>query len=339
MATGRWNSMIARHVIARLLETFFSRWWLYILPVVALTGFGVYTAGSKADSFRSSAVLSAVEPLLADLQDVARTDTQFFESAAEATARRINESLRTEAFVQAVASGAGIPDDSTLVTLLDVRNSVWASADGRSNLTVNARTFDAQLAQRLVQSTIDTFLQSVVDDQISNATATVNYLLDQQEQLQEDLEVATEALSAFLLENPPPPLEADRSIEEELEIGRLNRTVERADTRLADTLDDIRAAELLIEQATSDAAQTLRVVDPPTLAGVPETGLRTVAMTVGTFGVLGVMLMFGSVIVASLLDRSLRFAEEIRASLGIEVLAVVPVEPHGRGRRRRKALT
>ena len=75
--------MIARHVIARLLETFFSRWWLYLLPVVAMTGLGVYTAGSKADTYRSSAVLEAdLEPLLGDFQDIARVDTLAWESAA-----------------------------------------------------------------------------------------------------------------------------------------------------------------------------------------------------------------------------------------------------------------
>ena len=223
------------------------------------------------------------------------------------------------------------------MTIFDVRDSIWASDDGQSLLTVNARTIDPQLAQRLVESTINTFLQTVVDDQISNGTATKNYLVDQQVQLQGDYENATDALRDFLLANPEPS-DGERSVEEELEISRLNRIVERADTRLADTLDDIRAADLLIEQATSDATQTLRVVDAPTLPAVPETGLRKVVMTVGTFVVLGVLLMIGAVVGASLLDRSLRFAEEIRSSLGVEVLAVVPVEQRGRGRRRRRAL-
>ena len=113
----------------------------------------------------------------------------------------------------------------------------------------------------------------------------------------------------------------------------------RANDRLSATLDDIDAAQLRIEQATSDAAQTVSVVDPPKLPLGPETGLRDVVMTVGTFAALGVLLMLGGVVAGSLLDRSLRFPEEIRASLGVEVLAVVPVEQHGRSKRRRRALT
>ncbi len=123
-------------------------------------------------------------------------------------------------------------------------------------------------------------------------------------------------------------------VEEEFEITRLNRIVERADTRLADLLDDIQAAQVRTAQATSEATQTIRVVDPPELPVVPEAGLRDFVMTVGTFTVLGVLLMLGGVVAASLLDRSLRFAEEIRASLGVEVLAIIPVDRRARGKTR-----
>ena len=60
-------------------------------------------------------------------------------------------------------------------------------------------------------------------------------------------------------------------------------------------------------------------------------------MTVATFGVLGMLLLLGSVVAASLLDRTLRYPEEIRSSLGVEVLAVVPIDSRSKGRRRRKA--
>ncbi len=123
--------MIARHVIARLLETFFRRWWLYILPLVAMIGLGIYTAGNKADAYHSVAVLSAAdETLLDELQGASRTDTLAFESPADATARRINEALRTDEFVRVVRDAAGVPADSLLVTIEDVRRDVWASSGG-----------------------------------------------------------------------------------------------------------------------------------------------------------------------------------------------------------------
>ncbi|MGH9134920.1 MAG: hypothetical protein ACRDZZ_13355, partial [Ilumatobacteraceae bacterium] len=311
--------MIARHVIARLLETFFSKWWLYILPVVALTGLGIYTAGSKADTYRSTAILKAdVEPLITDLQGFTPIDSEYWESSAEAMSRQINEELHTDAFLQEVATAAGIPADSTEVTLLDVREAVSASAGGRSLLAVRASTVDPVLAQALVQSTIDTFIQSVIDDQISTATTTLEYLKDQQVRVQADYDAAADARNKYLAANPP-PVEGDRPIEVGLEISRLSTVVDRVDARLAATGDNILAAELLIEQATSDAAQTLSVVDPPTVPIAPEAGLRAVVMTVATFAVLGMLLMLGAVVAASLLDRSLRFAEEVRASLGVEV--------------------
>jgi uncharacterized protein involved in exopolysaccharide biosynthesis len=330
--------MIARHVIARLLETFFRRWWLYLIPVVALLGVGVFTAGRKADTYRSSAVLTASDQTLLDeLQNVSRSDVLAFESPADATVRRINEALSTDEFIRLVRAGAGVPDDSLIVTIDDVRRDVWASSGGQNVLRVNASTLDPQLAQRLVQATIDEFIKSVINNQISESTTTVDYLKEQQQRYEEEYDEATAALLDYLRVHPAPFDDSDRPVEEDFEIERLRSAVTRADERLSSTLDDIQAAQLRIEQATSDATQTVAVVDPPSLPVAPETGLRAVVMTVATFGVLGMLLLLGSVVAASLLDRTLRYPEEIRSSLGVEVLAVVPIDSRSKGRRRRKA--
>jgi uncharacterized protein involved in exopolysaccharide biosynthesis len=326
--------VIARHVVARLLETFFRRWWLYVLPIVLLVGLGVFTAGRKADTYRSTAVLRADETLIAELQDVARIDTLDFESPAGATARQINEALRTDDFVRLVSEGAGIPEDSLVVTFANIRRDVWASAEGQRLVSVNASTLDPQLAQRLVESTITTYTQAIVDSQVKDSEVTLELLAEQQAQYQTDLETATEDLRTYLIQNPE-PLDG-RTVLEQFEVDRLSGAVTRADDRLSKTADDIQAAELRREQATSEATQTLRVVDPASFPLAPTSGLRDVVFTVGTFAILGVLLMVGAVVGASLLDRSLRFAEEVRARLGVEVLAVVPVEPRSGRRRRRK---
>ena len=330
--------MIARHVIARLLETFFRRWWLYILPLVAMIGLGIYTAGNKADAYHSVAVLSAAdETLLDELQGASRTDILAFESPADATARRINEALRTDEFVRLVRDAAGVPEDSLLVTIEDVRRDVWASSGGENLVTVNASTLDPQLAQNLVDSTINTFVQTVIDKEVSESTTTLTYLTALHAQYEDEYQQATEAMLAYLRDHPAPFDDSDRPFEEQFEIERLGSAVTRADDRLSNTVDDMKEAELRIQQATSDATQTINIVDPATLPLVPEAGLRDVVMTVATFAVLGVLLMIAGVIAASLLDRSLRFAEEVRSTLGVEVLAVVPVEGSGRGKRRRRA--
>jgi uncharacterized protein involved in exopolysaccharide biosynthesis len=324
--------MNARFVIARLLETFFARWWLYLLPLVALLGLGIYSAGSKADTYHSTAVLSVEDPLLEDLAP--RSDAQWWESPAEAAARRVNESLRTDAFVAVVAESAGVDPAAGVLTLGEVRQGVWAAPNGRNLLTVNASTFDPELAQRLVRSTIDNYIQRVVDQQVSTGTATVEFLQRQQEAQQEELDKAAEALDTYLLTHPA---DGVRPSDEEVALNRLNRDVDSAVQRLNDTLDSIQQAQLVVQEATSDVTQTLREIDPPTFEPSPAVGIRDTVMTVATFGVLGMLLLVGGVVAGSLLDRSLRFAEEVRSSLGVEVLAVVPFEQ--RGRRRRGAVT
>jgi uncharacterized protein involved in exopolysaccharide biosynthesis len=331
--------MNPRYVIARLLETFFARWWLYLLPLVALVGLGVYTAGSQTDTYRSSAVLRATDPLLGQLQEVSLADTQWWESPADAASRGINESLRTDAFVQAVVADTGIAIETLMLGFDDIRQSVWASASGRTLVSVNASTVDPVLAQALVKSTIKTYQESLVGDQISEATTTLKFLEDQRVRQEQAVQDAADELNAYMDGNPP-DAQGDRTAEQLLQIERLNARIATADERLSETLDDIQAAELVIQQATSEASQTLRVVDDATVPFGPETGLRKVVMTVATFAALGLLLMVGAVVAASLLDRSLRFAEEVRSSLGVEVLAVIPVERRGgRGRRRRGAVT
>ena len=97
---------------------------------------------------------------------------------SQRTSRQINESLRTDDFVARVRTAAGIPADSLVVTLEDVRSSLSASAGGQSLLAVNASTVDPQLAQRLVQSTIDTYIKDVIDNQVLDSTTTLNYLTE-----------------------------------------------------------------------------------------------------------------------------------------------------------------
>ncbi len=61
-----------------------------------MIGLGIYTAGNKADAYRSSAVLSAadLEPLLDDLQDALAYDILAWENPAQP--RRVGSTRRSE---------------------------------------------------------------------------------------------------------------------------------------------------------------------------------------------------------------------------------------------------
>ena len=266
---------------------------------------------------------------------MARTDTLVFESPAQATARRINESLRTDEFVREVRTAAGVPADSLIVTVADVRESVWASAEGQNLLTVNASTLDPQLAQRLVQSTIDTFLQAVVDDQIRDSTVTKNYSSNRRG-YRERVRPSNRC-TLRLHPRAPEPLRQSAAH---------SRSSSRSTVSIATS--PVPTSVCLTRSTTSRRPAPYRAGDercnadvercrPAVAPVIPTAGLRDTVMTVGTFGVLGMMLLVGGVVAASLLDRSLRFAEEIRSSLGVEVLAVVPVESRGQERHRRGA--
>ena len=48
---------MSRSFALRLLETFFRRWWLCLIPVVLLTGFGVASATSAKSQYFSQGVI------------------------------------------------------------------------------------------------------------------------------------------------------------------------------------------------------------------------------------------------------------------------------------------
>jgi capsular polysaccharide biosynthesis protein len=70
--------------------------------------------------------------------------------------------------------------------------------------------------------------------------------------------------------------------------------------------------------------QRLRVVDQPRAPLAAEPRLRDAVMTVAIYAVLGTMIAIALLVLAAILDRTVRVPADIEARLGVEVLAIVP---------------
>ncbi|MEQ9163429.1 MAG: hypothetical protein RLN74_12005, partial [Ilumatobacter fluminis] len=141
----------------RLTDNLFRRLVWFLLPVLLLTGLGIYRAATTTDLYRSSGTLSASSNPLLPEQEVSGVSAQFLESPASANARIINERIRTDSFIVGVAERAGLGDalENGIVQIDVLRNNVWASADGDSILNVNATWDDGQTSFQLAVATID----------------------------------------------------------------------------------------------------------------------------------------------------------------------------------------
>ena len=100
---------LTRRVLLNILEAFFRRPILHLLPLALMLVIGVASVVNSKQAYSSVGTLSVTsESLLADLTDASRSVGMTFESAATITARQINELLRTDQFLDEVASQAGV---------------------------------------------------------------------------------------------------------------------------------------------------------------------------------------------------------------------------------------
>jgi hypothetical protein len=321
-------------VIERLLETFFRRPWLYALPLVLCIAIGGNTAFSQPKTYTSVGVVSVSrDTLLSNLSNVGG-DSFGFDTPASVTSRRINEQLRTDEFVRSVAEAAGLATalDSGVIRLSYIRAKVGASPDGESLLKVFAETEDPVVSARLAQATIDTFIQSVIDNDLGQSFVADEFYSELADGYLDQVETARQQVEEYLALHPEPTF-GDRPTGEQTELAQLNSVLERAQARYTSALGKAEDARLATEQARIDVTQRIRVVDPPTEPEAPTAGLRAAAKSLIMFGVLGLLLSAGFVAVASFLDSTIRTTGDVRNGLGLDAVAKVPRVSIPRGAR------
>ena len=118
-------------------------------------------------------------------RQISGASAQFFETPAAATSRIINERLQTDLFLTAVAENAGIgcAVESGVIDLGVIRQSVWASANGDSILSVNAQWADPQVSYNLAAAIIKQYQTFLTDTVASDATAADDFYTSQLEEL------------------------------------------------------------------------------------------------------------------------------------------------------------
>jgi uncharacterized protein involved in exopolysaccharide biosynthesis len=328
----------ARLFIGRLLETFFRRWWLYALPVVLLMGLGVATILGKGSTYRASGVIQVSrDSLLNQITSVRGQNSFGFDTPATYTSRQFNTLLGTDTFVQSIIKNAGLTTavESGALTRDTVRRSLWAAPNGDELLVVNAASRDPELSYRLAGATMSSYLQWQIDYDVTQSQSAEKFFESLLVPYQQRLDDSREALANYLAAHPAAGSNDDRPADEQVEIASLTEAVTRADDLLATARASLNSARLASAQTTTDVSQRLRIVDEPVKPFAPEGRRRKDAMTLVLYLVLGSLVSGAALVVGTLLDRSVRYGEEVEAHLGVPVLAMVP---NGRGVLRTRVL-
>ena len=319
----------------RLLETFFRRRWLYLVPVILFSLVGMAKAATSNSGYQSVGVIDVSNGTLLSQLTSVRGQTFGFESPATTTARTMNSVLRTDNFMESVIKEAGVTQaiKTGQLTALGLRQALSASADGDTLVQVVATTDNPELSAKLAKATIDSFIQYTVAGDVSESKAAEDFLQEQLTAYKSSVDKAQQALNDYATTHPGGP-QAERPLGEQLQISTLQKAVDEAQSQYTAIQQKADEARLASEQAASDAAQRLRIIDEPSVSTAPEPRLKKSIFSFVIFFFVGMMLSVGAVVLATVLDRSLRTPDDVEHLLGLEVLAVVPDTRQGDRRRR-----
>src|SRR4051812_28407061 len=94
------RSSVSRSLLLRLLENFFRRWYLYLIPIVLLAALGVMQVSGKKKAFQSVGTFNVESStVLSSLSG--QTDQNFgWDTPAGATSKRIGSMFQTDQFIK-----------------------------------------------------------------------------------------------------------------------------------------------------------------------------------------------------------------------------------------------
>ena len=316
---------LTRRVMLNILEAFFRRPILHLLPLALMLILAVTTVVAGDKEYRAGGTLSVTNTsLLAELTNSPTTATGF-ETAAAVSARQVSELLGTNAFLERIEQNAELTAmvEQGVITRADIAGDITATADGDNIVRISSSTNNPELAFRLAAATIQSYRGWLVDALRSQGESTEAALTTQRDEKQATVDEASQALTAFIEENPDVPI-PERSVEAQFRYEQLTANYERAQEALDEKQVALDQATLQTAQAPDVVNQRVQVLDEPEVPFGPEGRLKKAVLTVAVFGVLGVLLSLASVVLAASLDRTIRVPNDITARFGIDVLAVVP---------------
>lgn len=316
-----------RQVVLRLLDTFFRHFWLYLLPVVALGAVGVWAATSTQNSYQSFGTMRIeTNALVGELTGI-QSDPGFgWLTPAAATAEAFNALLRTETFVDDVASAAGLEEaiENGTITTAEIRGSLAIYPDGARLVKVQASNRQPDVTYRLANAAMAAYISAVVENEASDSRVAVEFLQQKLPDYRAAVAAAEEAFRTWLAEHPPPEDGSERPEDELVEVGRLQGAIDGRQLRLTEAQQNIEQAELAVEQSSAEVQQRLQVIDPPQEPTAPQPKMKKAVMTVAMALVVGCFLAVAGVVIGTILDRTIRFPGDVKERLGVRMLAVVP---------------
>jgi uncharacterized protein involved in exopolysaccharide biosynthesis len=323
-------SALSRYVVLRLLDGFFRRWWLLIVPIILFAAIGAASAaGIKSEYQAVGTINSASQTVLSTINS---SNPNFgYRTPADVTSSDINQMLNTGEFIRKLAATAGLSTalESGVITADQIRSSVNVSASGQNLVRVAATFGEPQVAQALAQATIDTYIQSQIDTAVSGSDVAIQVFTGLVQSYQTDVDAAQAAFDSYVTEHPT-QLDGSYTAADNVQITRLQATLTAAQNKLDDAQSKLDDANLNKAQAQTAITQQLQIIDSPELPFSRQPKVKKMAVTLVMFVAIGGLLSLGALVLTASTDRTLRFPADVQQRLGVPAIAAVPLVRRGR---------
>jgi hypothetical protein len=269
------------------------------------------------------------ESLLDTLTDFTDNTGSYWISPSQTTANEMNELLQTAAFVRAVIQQTDLEQSMTggqsviQEYIKETRDDLMVYALGNNQLMVSASNEDPVIAFQLVESVIENYLNWKVNIQRADTESAQEFFTNLIKTYETELTNARQEMRKYLEENPD-PIVGTRSGIQNMDIERLQSTIDLAAARYAKALDSLEETELNLTKIESNVRQTYFLIDAPRVPEEPEFSLRKILINIAAFIVAGVFMSSAAILGDVFLDRSFRFPIDVTNRLELPVIAMVP---------------
>jgi capsular polysaccharide biosynthesis protein len=294
---------VPRLFLSRMFENLFRRRWLFVLPIVLFVTLGAVSVLGTKTSYRSTGVvLVNRQTLLGVLNSSGANDAIGGDTPALYTSRQINTVLATDQFLDLVIESAQLTSavESGAVTRQDVRSAIFATGRGDELVSVGAVTSQPELSFRLATATIASYKDWLVNNTLADSDSAVAALTAQ-------IAIQQNAVDGLRGGDPT--------------------AIQQAEDKLAELKKNLETAKQVGTSSEAEFSQRLRVLDDPVQPTAPESSRKKDAQTLVLFFALGVLVSGAALVVVTLMDRSVRYDEEIETRLNVPVLTTIPDSP------------
>ena len=318
-----------RLFILRLVETYLRHRFLWLLPIGLMVAYAGYNfIATKPPYISLTAVYINKETLLADINALNQGGLAWV-TPAQAAVDQIKELFQTDAFIRSVIQHTSLEDEikadpeATKTIINATRSSIWVTTLGNNTIVIGASALTPILAQQLANGAIEVFIQWKINTGQQATTAALSFYKDLVQTYAKEAATAETDLKKFL-DDHPVPVRGDRVPSEDVEILRLQGLLSSANDRFKKAQDNLEASQLSEKVNESAVRQMYLIVDSPNFPDKAAQSKKSILTNSLIFVVVGVILSVMGVVVGTIIDPAVRFAEDITIHLELPVFAILP---------------